>query len=117
MIDNTRGEPPNWEGDDIRKLDLQLVGGRLTGSVELATKSGDRGYVADLLGFVETQDGRVVRLDMVAKGFYWGEGPFTAGAPKGRFLLAVAFSLASGDEEADRVPPQGSKGWLAEYIE
>jgi hypothetical protein len=117
LIDNTRGEPPNWEGDDIRKLDLRLVGGRLTGSVELATKSGDRGYVADLLGFVETRNGRVVRLDMVAKGLYWGEGPFTAGAPKGRFPLAVAFSLTRGDEEADRVPPQGSKGWLAEYIE
>jgi hypothetical protein len=117
LVDNTRGEPPNWDASDIRKLDLRLVDGKLTGSVELATKSGDRGYVADLLGFVETRDGRVVRLDMVAKGWYWGEGPFTAGAPKGRFPLAVAFSLASGEEEADRVPPQGSKGWLPEYID
>jgi hypothetical protein len=117
LIDNTRGEPPNWEVSDIRKLDLRLVDGKLTGSVELATQAGDRGYVADLLGFVETRDGRVVRLDMVAKGWYWGEGPFTAGAPKGRFPLAVAFSLASGEEEADRVPPQGSKGWLADYME
>src|SRR5262249_15252544 len=71
LIDNTRGEPPNWEGSDIRKLDLRLVDGKLTGSVELATGSGDRGYVADLLGFVGTRDGRVVRLDMVAKGWYW----------------------------------------------
>jgi hypothetical protein len=117
LIDNTRGEPTNWEGSDIRKLDLRLVDGKLTGSVELATKSGDRGYVADLLGFVGTRDGRVVRLEMVAKGWYWGEGPFTAGAPKGRFPLAVAFTLANGEEEADRVPPQGSKGWLPDYLE
>jgi hypothetical protein len=117
LVDNTRGEPTNWDGADIRKLDLRLVGGKLTGSVELENKSGDRGYVADVLGFVETRDGRVVRLDMVAKGLYWGEGPFTLGAPKGKFPLAVAFSLASGDEEADRVPPQGSKGWLPGYIE
>jgi hypothetical protein len=117
LIDNTRGEPTNWDGADIRKLDLRLVGGKLTGSVELENQSGDQGYVADLLGFVETQNGRVVRLDMVAKGLYWGEGRFTAGAPRGKFPLAVAFSLATGDEEADRVPPQGSKGWLAGYIE
>ena len=116
LIDNTRGEPTNWEVADIRKLDLQLVGGKLTGSVELETKSGDRGYVADLLGFVETQNGRVVRLDMVAKGLFWGEGQFTLGAPKGKFPLAVAFTLAAGDEEADRVPPQGSKGGLEGYI-
>jgi hypothetical protein len=117
LIDNTRGEPTNWEGTDIRKLDLRLDGGKLTGSVQLENKSGDQGYVADLLGFVETQNGRVVRLDMVAKGLYWGEGQFTLGAPKGKFPLAVAFSLANGDEEADRVPPQGSKGLLLEYIE
>jgi hypothetical protein len=117
LIDNTRGEPTNWEVADIRKLDLQLAGGKLTGSVELESKSGDRGYVADLLGFVEAQNGRVVRLDLVAKGLYWGEGQFTLGAPKGKFPLAVAFTLASGDEEADRVPPQGSKGWLEGYIE
>jgi hypothetical protein len=117
LIDNTRGEPTNWEVADIRKLDLQLVGGKLTGSVELETKSGDRGYVADLLGFVETQNGRVVRLDMVAKGLFWGEGQFTLGAPKGKFPLAVAFTLTSGDEEADCVPPQGSKGGLEGYIE
>src|SRR5262249_5257718 len=57
LIDNPRGEPTNWEVADIRKLDLELVGGKLTGSVELETKSGDRGYVADLLGYVETQNG------------------------------------------------------------
>jgi hypothetical protein len=117
LVDNTRGEPPNWEVADIRKLDIRLDGGKVTGRVEFENKSGDRGYTADLLGFVESENGRVVRLDMVAKGLYWGEGPYTAGAPKGRFPLAVAFSLARGDEEADRVPPQGSKGWLAEYIE
>src|SRR5262249_60054663 len=50
LIDNTRGEPTIWEVADIRKLDLQLAGSKLTGSVELETKSGDRGYVADLLG-------------------------------------------------------------------
>jgi hypothetical protein len=116
LIDNTRGEPPMWDAADIRKLDLKLDGGKLTGTVQLETKSGDRGYHAELLGFVETDKGRVVRMDVVAKGFFWGDGPYTRGAPKGKFPLAVAFTLASGDDEADRVPPQGTKGWLPGYV-
>jgi hypothetical protein len=117
LIDNTRGEPQMWDDADIRKLDLRLDGGKLTGTVQLENKSGDHGYYAELLGFVESDKGRVVRLDIVAKGLYWGDSLFTRGAPKGKFPLAVAFSLASGDLEADRVPPQGSKGWLPGYIE
>lgn len=117
LVDNTRGEPLHWEPDEVRELDLRLADGKLTGSVALRSRSGDRGYVADLLGFVETRNGRVVRLDLVAKGLCWGDGPYTRGAPKGKFPLAVAFALADGDEEADRVPPQGTKGWLEGYIE
>jgi hypothetical protein len=117
LIDNTRGEPQMWDEADIRKLDLRLDGGKLTGTVQLENKSGDHGYYAELLGFVESDKGRVVRLDIVAKGLYWGDSLFTRGAPKGKFPLAVAFSLASGDLEADRVPPQGSKGWLPGYIQ
>ncbi len=117
LIDNTRGEPEMWDDADIRKLDLRLEGGKLTGTVRLENKSGDRGFHAELLGFVESDKSRVVRLDMVAKGSYWGDSPFTRGAPKGKFPLAVAFTLASGDLEADRVPPQGSKGWLPGYIQ
>jgi hypothetical protein len=116
LIDNTRGEPEMWDNADIRKMDLSLDGGKLTGKIQLESRSGDHGYHADLLGFVETAKGRVVRLDMVAKGSYWGDGPFTRGAPKGKFPFAVAFTLASGDLEADRVPPQGAKGWLPGYI-
>ena len=107
LIDNTRGEPQMWDDADIRKLDLRLDGGKLTGTVQLENKSGDHGYYAELLGFVESDKGRVVRLDIVAKGLYWGDTLFIRGAPKGRFPLAVAFSLASGDLESDRVPPQG----------
>lgn len=116
LIDSTRGEPPMWEAAEIRKLELQLANGKLTGAVQLETKSGDRGYHADLAGVIKVENGRVVRLDMVAKGMHWGEGPVTRGAPKGKFPLAVAFTLARGDDEADRAPPQGSKGWLPDYI-
>ena len=102
------------EGTFYRKIAAQGPWKNVNGTTQglyIATADGK------LLGFVELDGGRVVRLDMVAKGLYWGDSHFTRGAPKGRFPLAVAFSLASGDLEADRVPPQGSKGWLPGYIQ
>lgn len=116
LIDNTRGEPPMWGDKELKKLELTLADGRLTGTVHLETGSGDRGYTADLLGFTASEGGRVTRFDLVAKGDFWGEGTYTRGAPKGKYPLAVAFTLASGKEEADKVAPQGSKGWLPGYL-
>ncbi|MBM3997163.1 MAG: hypothetical protein FJ303_23880 [Planctomycetes bacterium] len=116
LIDNTRGEPPMWRVDEIKKLDLMLKAGKLAGSVHLETKTGERGYQAELLGTVETKDGKVTRLDLVAKGDYWGEGTFSRGAPKGRFPFAVAFSLADGDCATSKVPPQGARGNLKAYL-
>jgi hypothetical protein len=116
LIDNTRGEPPLWRPDEVRRLELTLQGGRLSGSVHLETKAGDRGYRAALLGVVEVSGGRVTRLDLVAKGAFWGEGTFTRGAPPGRFPLAVAFTLCPGASAADRVLPGAARGNLRGYL-
>ena len=51
--------------------------------------------VAQLLGVVETKGDRVVRFDVVALGDFWGEGTYTRGAPRGKFPLAVSFTLVS----------------------
>ena len=40
----------------------------------------------------------------------------TRNAPKGRFPFAVAFTLADGSDVADKIPPQGSRGWLEGYL-
>lgn len=116
LIDNTRGEPPMWEEDEIRSLELSLNDGKLSGRVHLETKDGSRGFEADLLGVVETKDGRVTRFDMVAKGDFWGAGTFTGGAPEGKFPFGVAFTLTDESDEFAKVPPQGAKGWLPDYI-
>ena len=116
LVDNTRGEPPMWEGKDLRSVSMALDDGRLTGTVRLATGDGQRGYEAELLGAVEVQDDRVVRFDVVALGDAWGEGTFTGGAPEGRFPLAVSFTLADGTDVADAIVPQGSRGWLPGYL-
>ncbi len=116
LVDNTRGEPPMWRGEEIRRLEMTLAGGRLSGVVQLATGSGDRGYDAQLRGLVEVRENAVVRMDIVALGPFWGEGRFTRGAPRGKFPLAIAFTLADGRDVADRIPPQGSRGWLPGYL-
>jgi hypothetical protein len=116
LIDNTRGEPPMWREDEVKKLEMALRDGRLAGSVHLETKAGDRGYRADLLGLVEAKDGNVVRFDLVVKGQFWGEGTFTRGAPKGKFPLAIAFTLSDGKEAADRVLPQAARGNVKGYL-
>jgi hypothetical protein len=116
LVDNTRGEPPLWGRDEVRQLQLTLRGGRLTGSVHLETRAGDRGYRAQLLGFVEAKDNKVVRFDAVAKGLFWGEGTYTSGAPKGKFPFAVAFTLAGGKGGVLEVPPGGARGNLKCYL-
>ncbi|MCG8602954.1 MAG: hypothetical protein MI807_22610 [Verrucomicrobiales bacterium] len=117
LVDNTRGEPPMWEPNEVRSHDVFLSGKTLRGTVHLRTDSGDREYRVELLGYVETTDGSVSRFDIVAKGLFRGEGEYTRGAPKGNFPLAIAFRLADGSDRADQIPPQGSRGWLEGYIE
>ncbi len=116
LVDNTRGEPPMWRSAEIRELDMTLSDGELQGTIELATKRGDRGFDAELKGKIDVQPGRVVRFDMVCLGEFYGEGRHTRGAPKGRFPLAISFTLADGTDMADRIPPQGSRGWVDGYL-
>ena len=116
LVDNTRGEPPMWKPAEIRKRQLTMNNGQVRGKFQLETDRGDRGYDASMRGVVTTRNGRVVRLDLVVKGQFWGAGPYTGGAPEGRFPLAISFTLADGTDVADRVPPQGSRGWLQGYL-
>ena len=116
LVDNTRGEPPMWREKEIRQLKMTVQGNRIEGQVLLRTDSDDRGYQAELFGELEVKAGKVVRLDLLARGDFWGDGPYTRNAPKGRFPLAVSFTLADGTDVADRIPPQGSRGWLPGYL-
>ena len=116
LVDNTRGEPPMWRENEIQKLEGKITNDQLRATVQLRTAKGDRGYDAQLLGKVETKNGKITRLDLVASGQFWGEGSYTRNAPKGKFPLAIAFTLADGKDAADTVPPQGSRGWLPGYI-
>jgi hypothetical protein len=124
LVDNTRGEPPFWTSEQIRRATLVLtVTGvsadgiklRLDGDVRLATNvdadNADRGYEAALRGelrYLPTKQ-TINRFDVAAVGEHWGEGTYTRGARPGRTLLGVAFGPVVGDRPADSVPPQGAR--------
>ena len=105
LDDSTVGSFPGWKRQEVKKVELPLRNGRLTGSVLVETADRKRGYDAEVLGFVETREGKVTRFDMVVKGQFWGDTAETRGAPNGRHPLAIAFSLVTGLEETDKIPP------------
>lgn len=116
LVDNTRGEPPMWAAEEIRERSVALSEGRLSGRLHLATADGSREFRVELLGFVESEGGRVKRFDLVAKGAFRGESPLTRHAPPGEFPLGISFRLADGGDPADTLPPQGSRGWVDGYL-
>jgi hypothetical protein len=124
LIDNTRGEPPMWRREDIRKQDLSLtieevtpttVRLRLEGPVLLASQAdaakADRGFDVQLLGHIEYDAAKkaIARFDVAAVGDHWGEGTYTRNARPGRQPLGVAFELADPKKAADLVPPQAAR--------
>jgi hypothetical protein len=130
LIDNSRGEPPMWQRDEVRRQELKATVSRvegatvqmeLRGSALLSTSpdpsQADRGFDAQLSGVIEYDASaqRIKRLDLVAVGDHWGEGTYTRGARPGRTPLGVAFELADGKQAADSVPPQGARE-LGEYF-
>jgi hypothetical protein len=118
FIDNTRGEPPMWNHDEVKSLEFKLdKEGSIIGTAKLETADGGRSYDVAIRGVVKSKGDSIEQFDLVAKGQFFGDGPYTKRAPKGKFPLAIAFRLADGSENADRVAPQGSKGWLPQYTE
>jgi hypothetical protein len=116
LIDNTRGEPPFWQSQDLREATLELKDGRLHGMVKLRSADGAREYGADLFGQLVTKDGKLTRFDLVASGKFQGEGRYTRGAPPGKYPFAVSFRLTVPTCAADRVIPGGARGNLAGYL-
>jgi len=116
LVDNTRGEPPMWESEEVRQVELTVMNGQVRGKVHLETPRGDRGYQAEILGSLEVKDGKVEGLNLVAKGQFWGEGTFTRNAPKGKFPFAVALRLAASDCAACQVPPQAARLGAQDYL-
>jgi hypothetical protein len=126
LIDNTRGEPPSWERNEIRSAKMSLVVERasadevvlrLDGAILISSEPdasrAHRGYDAHVLGYIAfaRPTAKLTRFDMVALGDHWGEGPYTQGARPGRTPLGVSFELAGTKAAGDDIPPQGARWW------
>jgi hypothetical protein len=125
LIDNTRGEPPFWNRDDISDYQMTLrtpVGKpnrRVLEGHALLKHGSDRGFDVKVLGYFDLHPERdkLIEVKVAALGSHWGSGKFTSGARPGPTPLGIAFSLADMEKDpAAKVPPQGSH-WLDGYLE
>ena len=129
LVDNTRGEPPHWNLEEVRKLILRATmqpkaagarhstNLRITGAFHLETKDGKRGYTGEISGFLRTiSKTRAREFQFVAVGQHWGEGTYTRGARPGKTPFAVAFTLADSQKAKNCVPPQAIR-WEKGYYE
>jgi hypothetical protein len=98
-------------GSAVKSFDLSLRDRRLSGSVVLA--NGER---CGLLGFVEAQDGKLSRFELIIKGTNASDvhndgmaaGPLTV-KPKGKIMVALAFMRVDPKDELAKVRPLASR--------
>jgi hypothetical protein len=121
LVDDSRGTPLWWKESEVKSVEMTLRQGRLTGAVRFESAGGDRGYEAELLGFVAAKGGKLTRFDVVAKGDFWGKAIYSdrstpeGGGPKGKYPLANAFSLADATDGLYRLQPDVLRG-SSEYL-
>jgi hypothetical protein len=121
LCDNTRGEPPHWSLNEIRKAEFFLTPespghAKITGTVHLETKDGKRGFTGSMDGWLDYKNGKLTEWKSVVTGDHWGEGRYTPGARPGKNPIGFAFVFCPHPAAADLVPPQGSR-WLQGYYE
>jgi hypothetical protein len=121
LCDNTRGEPPHWNRNEIKRAEFFLTPespghAKITGTVHLETKDGKRGFTGSMDGWMDYKNGKLTAWNAVVTGDHWGDGQFTRGARPGKNPIGFAFVLCPNPAPADLVPPQGSR-WLQGYYE
>lgn len=87
----------------VKRFDLELKDGRLTGSMDLDT--GRHAMQLDLLGFIESKNGEITRFDIVA------HGTRRTAKSGSDYPVAYAFSIADKNHVAYNVPPYPVLGY------
>jgi hypothetical protein len=113
-----------WAREEIRKGELRLSDGRLSGGFQLEAAPGSkgftngRGFEGSFAGVLEAKGGKLTRFDLVAKGIAWGKHENGGWPPRTKYPLAVAFTLADdADPIARRVPPNGIRAPEDGYLQ
>jgi hypothetical protein len=99
-------------GSAVKSFDLSLRAQRLGGSILLA--NGER---CGLLGFVEAEDGKLRRFELIIKGRNVGDahkdgmaaGPLTVLSKDTKVEIGLAFMLVDPTDELARVRPLASR--------
>jgi hypothetical protein len=108
-----------WKPEHVKRLDMRLADGRLTGEVDLEgwvkgpVRNDHSRYSVRLLGFVEAKNGKLTRFDVVALGparRVAGSGPGieTHGEVGVPYPLAIGFRLSTrtARDNGARPPPR-----------
>lgn len=97
---------------ETKKLVVTLKNGRLSGTVRAQAKSGKNGYQMNFLGYVETNQSKLTRFDMVARGTWrndqvsaYGSNLTWAGKRDREVTIAVSFTLADSSDVLAQTPP------------
>lgn len=122
LLDNTRGEPPPWRPEEVRRADFRLtvtgvdaagVSLRLDGDALMCDDpdpaKAERGFEVRLAGRLRYDPSKrtLTGFEVAALGEHWGEAGANQGARPGRSLVGLAFGLADGTKPLDGIPPQG----------
>jgi len=121
LTDNTRGEPPHWERNEVKKVEFfvtpeSATRAKLSGTVHLETKDGKRGFTGTLDGWLDHKNGKLTDLKAAVAGDNWGDSSLTRGGRSGKTPIGFALVLCAEPKPADRVAPQASR-WLEGYYE
>jgi|TARA_B110000908_G_scaffold171688_1_gene235321 hypothetical protein len=118
LVDSTRGEPPHWKRDEIKKVLFRIdKAGSISGSFQLQTKDNGRGFTGTGHGRIQFDaHGKLKTFELLVTGQHWGEGQYTKGARPGKTPLGFVFQLSDGKKAQDTIPPQGMS-WEKGYWE
>jgi hypothetical protein len=113
-----------WAREEIRKDEIRVSDGRLSGSFQLDAAPGSKGFTSgrgfegSITGAIESRGGKLTRFDVVAKGTAWGKHANGGWPPRTKYPLAVTFALADdADPIARRVPPNGMRAPEDAYLQ
>jgi len=126
LIDNVRGEPDMWKGDEVAKSNFsaKYIRANATGKTyefrgEFAQRKKDntRGSQGNIYGRFEVANNqsKITNFRAYAQMEAWGASRFTPGAPSGIFPMAVAM-VETHDEVSKVVPPQAMYEWPDYYL-
>lgn len=126
LIDNVRGEPDMWSGEEIAKSNFsaRYIGSNATGKTyefrgdfAQRKKNNKRGSQGNIYGRFEIANNRsmLTSFRAYAQMQAWGASRFTPGAPSGTFPMVVCM-IETHDDVSKVVPPQAMYEWPDYYL-